>query len=495
MRRPRNSYEIDEIRKLKLIRSSEMFLSGSSPSGSIRVAFIYPNSYRLMCSNLGYNRIYQIMLEKGLNVHRFFYDSNFRRFRSLDSYTPLDEFELLFFSVSYELDWFNIIDILMKLKIPILGDERRNHLIFVGGSLPTINSDLFQPLADVIFHGEAEEELPKVLDVLKESIGVEEKKEGIILKLGKMNLRTVSIPSLNITAMESGIYRNVLNDPAHSIFTSRFCEFKNRFLVETGRGCFRKCKFCVISGKFGFFRPVRVEALKRVLDTIPKGLNVGLVAPSVNDHPRISDILDILERRKIGFSVSSLRIDGLNEKLLLGLLRSGQKTLTVAPETGSEELRHRIGKDISDEVIHEKLKLANRVGFRKLKMYFMVGLPGEKLEDVEEIPKLVGKIMDIGFDEVIISLNPFIPKPGTDFENERMEDEKSLREKITILRKNLSKISSKLSGESIRESKLQHILDFITKDDVRGFLEELDKKSKNETTPMSIRRKFLAHVM
>ncbi|MCD6546209.1 MAG: radical SAM protein [Thermotogae bacterium] len=484
MRKPRRTLDWKEYENINKYASSEKRLKKFSTEGYLKVALIYPNSYKTLAGNLGFHRVFEVANSiPGVSCERFFYDKRFNRFYSLDSLRPLDEFKIWMFSISYELDFFNLMDILKKLRIPLLVHKRgeRHPLIVIGGPLVTINPNLFVHIADIIYHGEAEVNLSHLLSKISESLHKE--KEKLLKKVSE--LENISVPILNKMAHEEAIYRDVIHDPAGSVFLSKFGEFGDVFLIEVGRGCFRGCKFCTIGNLYGYFRPIRVGAfIKKVEDTLSQIDNIrdfkmGLVAPAVNDHPKFDEILDYLERRNIRFSLSSLRVDKIDEKLLKGLLRSGQNMLTIAPETGSEKMREFLNKNISDEEIYDKVSMARKLGFKKIKLYLMIGLPEETKEDLELSAKMIDRISSMGFNEIVISVNPFVPKPGTPLENHKFLSIKELLEKQEVLKVKLKNV--KVNFESLRESFIQYKLDHLDSRKSLKVIQVFDANGKQET--------------
>lgn len=480
MRKPRKSDDWLEYERVRRYVDSERKFEKFPVEGYLKTALIYPNSYRFLVGNLGFSRVFE--LANGVadvTCQRFFFDNRFTKFYSLDSLRPLDEFKIWMFSISYELDFFNILEILKKFKVPLLAKERENihPLILIGGPLVHINPELFVYIADVIYHGEAEVNLGSVLYTMVKSINLGRKK--VLENLA--NLENLSIPILSKKSFKDAIYHKSIHDPASSAFISKYGEFNERILIEIGRGCFRKCKFCIIGNSYGYFRPVKLEAFIRKIDSLDlsNDRELGLVAPAVNDHPKFDKILDFLEKRNLKFSVSSLRIDKISPKLLEGLLRSGQNTLTIAPETGSERLRRFLNKDISNEEILEKVLMAKRMGFKKIKVYLMIGLPEETSEDLFLTIKMLEQFSKMGFNEVIASVNPFIPKPGTPFANYRFLDARKFLEKQRVLKVKLKNV--KVNFESFKESIIQYKLDHLGSDKVLKIMRIFSKSGKGKT--------------
>jgi len=480
MRKPRRSADWLEYEKVKKYANSEKKLKKFPTEGYLKAALIYPNSYSLLAGNLGFSRVFEIANSiADVTCQRFFFDKRFTKFYSLDSLRPLDEFKVWMFSISYELDFFNLLEILKRFKVPLLAKEREDvhPLILIGGPLVSINPELFTHIADIIYHGEAEVNLENILYLIVESIKLGRKK--LLEKV--TDLEGISIPILNKKSLKDAVYHESIYDPASSVFLSKYGEFGERILIETGRGCFRKCKFCTIGNLYGYFRPVKVDAFIKKINALnlSNGAEIGLVAPAVNDHPRFNEILDFLEKKNLKFSLSSLRIDKIDSKLLEGLLRSGQNMLTVAPETGSEKLRKSLNKNINDEEIFEKILMAKKMGFKKIKIYLMIGLPEETNEDLFLTVKMLNQISKMEFNEIVVSINPFIPKPGTPFGNYKFLNTKKLLEKQKVLKVDLKNV--KVNFESLREGIIQYKLDHLNSNEVLEIIHAFDKSDRNGT--------------
>jgi len=227
--------------------------------------------------------------------------------------------------------------------------------------------------------------------------------------------------------------------PTHSRVLTRETEFGELFLVEVSRGCGRGCKFCVTPACYW---PLRWRSVGSVLASVREGLEhrdaIGLVGAAVSDHPAIDEIA----RRVVGMgarlSVSSLRADSVSDVLIESLARSGARSITIAPEAGSERLRDAIGKGITDAQIIDALKRAAAAGIREAKLYFMVGLPGETEEDVAAIPRLVMRCLkEAGLRRVTAAAGAFVPKPHTPFEREGMPAVREVSGRLRAIREAL----------------------------------------------------------
>ncbi|MFP4461647.1 MAG: B12-binding domain-containing radical SAM protein [Thermotogota bacterium] len=467
MRRPRRQEDLREFQIVeKSKRSEKVFRSLHISEHGLKVALIFPSSYETAISNLGFHKVFELMNGiEGIQCERFFYDKRFSKYYSLDTFRPLDEFHIWAFSVSFELDFQHIIYLLRKKGIPTQNSLRTEHhpLILIGGSVTYFNANALWQTADVIFHGDAEERLQPIMQLLLESF--REKKQRIDIFQQLKDFDNLSIPPLNLITKGVSKSLQLTKNPAISLFTTKRSVFPNKVLLEIGRGCLQTCAFCVAGHTRSPARFVHLDIIKNILDEIKtKGFNeCGLISATFTDHPFKNEILDLLEERSMRFSVSSLRLDHLSEKLIDGLLRSGQKEITIAPEGGSQKIRDLMNKQISDEDIERSLQLIGKRRIRKLKMYFIYGLEEEDETDLDAIGKITQRAIHYGITDIKISLNPLIPKPGTPFASRQIQDIKTLRAKKQFIEKILGKTIS-VKFESIRNSMLQYQIANASKD-------------------------------
>lgn len=426
-----------------------------------KVALIYPNSYALGMSNLGVHTIYSLLNKRPDTLcERVFYEPKQKKITSLENRRSLSSFDILAFSISYELDYFNAIKILSQLDMFAQKEKRAlMPLIVIGG---IVNSFNFLPLSrysDAIFVGEAEESLVEFMDKLSEypSINSSEKKERFLREVSYIG--GIFIPGINRKEIISPRYLADVNQyPTTSKILTPFTEFSNTFLVEISRGCPHRCSFCATGAVCGNFRPRDVHTL---ISEIDRGMKItsriGLVAAAVSDYPDIEKLASFLKFKKANVSVSSLRIETVDACLLRILAESGQRSVTFAPETGSERLRKFINKKTSNKQIMEKIKLAKECGIKRIKLYFMVGLPSEEDDDIQAILRLVKEASYII--PIKVNLGIFVPKPKTPFAAERFAEKKLLSARLKFLRTGLAaKKNITLSTTSIREAKCEALL-------------------------------------
>jgi radical SAM superfamily enzyme YgiQ (UPF0313 family) len=433
--------------------------------GRVPVAIIYPNSYYLGMSNLGIHALYALF-NGYLKVvgERVFLEAERRRApAAIESGRPLTDFAVLAFSISYELDYFNVVSLLKASGIPVHAADRdeRYPLIIAGGPCMTANPMPLAPFFDCLGIGEAEAILPQVMPVLEEGIGGA-RHELLRALVGLPGIYVPSIPSPTPVARRWAV--DLDKFATTSVILTEGTELGDLFLIEAERGCPRGCRFCMVSTAFA---PMRCRSADNILKQAWQGLHqrrrIGLVGPAVTDHPQINEIMTGLNRLNAEISLSSLRIGSVSAAVLEALARGKARTITMAPEAGSQRLRDLINKGTTEDQILEVTDGIARHGFQQLKLYFIVGLPTETDEDCEEIVRLATAIkerLDRGPGTTRLTLNvaPFVPKAGTPFQWLPMADQETLNRRLGILRTSLPLKGIKLNEESPAWSQVQGAL-------------------------------------
>ncbi len=392
-----------------------------------------------MC-NLGLHSVYGLINERpDCLCERFFWEPRSRSQRSLDSGRPLNSFDVLAFSVSYELDFLRVIKVLDLAGLRNDGSRRQiMPLIIAGGMANTINQSALSEYADLIFKGDAEESLAEFLDLMGKSasLNTRDRKDSLLEQAAR--IAGVFVPGHSASAdVRPRVLKDVDRYPSFSRIITPDTEFSDTFLVELARGCVWSCNFCSTGSLFHDFRPRSFDVLA---ETIESGLRytnkIGLVSAAISDYPRLSQLLDFLRLRKARISISSLRVETTRAPLLSALAESGQRTVTFAPEAGSPEFRKTLNKNIGDEQIIEKIRLAKKCGIKKIKLYFMIGLPGERTADIEAIAGLAKRAAE--FLPVKLNISVLVPKPYTKFASAEMETKPQVLKKIKIIKKLIS---------------------------------------------------------
>ena len=447
----------------------------------VSLALAFPNSYRVGMANLGFQGIYRMANEHPLAyAERVFMPSSPRRGKNggkkgrapgtYETGGSPASFHMIAFSVSFEEDYANIVRILHDSGIHPLRHkrERSSPLIVVGGTAPMINPAPLLEIADIICLGDGHLLLPVLLELFyanrhrsrEQFLEALSAEDGfLVCGFNDGGMKTRRVPGDTETGPEDTGYIRVLREgdtknciPVFSSCIAPASEFGARGLIELTRGCTHRCAFCWGGHNCG---PFYAFPSRKILDYAEKirafADGIGLVSMGATDYPGISALIRALHGRGLSVGLSSLHFKGITESFTRTVMEAGQRTVTLAPEAGTESMRRSIRKDITDEQILEKTDLLFLNGLRNLKLYFMIGLPGEREEDMEGIVRLAGRIREgmitagrprgrLG--ELHVSLNCFVPKPKTGLQNMPMEDMGTLQKKIRFIRKSLSAMSN-----------------------------------------------------
>jgi radical SAM superfamily enzyme YgiQ (UPF0313 family) len=463
----------------------------------LRVLLVYPNTTAVALANLGFQRVYTLLNGlPGVMCDRYSLPDGWSPgvarlaeadLRSADSDRRPRDFDMIAFSISFEPDYLHVAAILHYFGIPLGRDERGAEypLIAAGGSAVFINPEPLADICDVFFIGEAEGLVAGFFSLYADRRGDDRHevlaRAGVLPGIYVPELYSAEFAGDRQTALVSRpgvparVRRHVAELPAdlctHSTIHGEGGAFKNMALLEVTRGCIWACRFCTA----GFiYRPPREPDLLKTYDSLRQSLGahavstVGLVGPSVTDHPGLPALARRIVEDGKKLSFSSLRMETLTEELVDLMLRSGQKTLTVAVDGPSERMRRVINKAATDAFIIEKCRFLTERGVLHLKIYSIVGLPGETEEDIDSFIALIEAVSreyvearrrrgNIG--QLTVSLSPLIPKPGTPFQWHPMERVDVLRHRFARLRKALGRLPNmKLGFGSPHEAYLQTYL-------------------------------------
>ncbi len=435
--------------------------------GRLPIAIVYPNSYYLGMSNLGIHAIYGLLNDyRDIVAERVFWERENReagrRLLSLESRRPLADFAVIAFSITYELDYFNIAPILRASGIPIYAADRdeRHPLVIAGGPCITANPMPVAPFFDCLGIGEAEPIIPTLVPVLREGCGGRRSELLAVLA----SLPGVLVPQYSGKPVARQWARDLDQYPVASVIITPDTELGDLFLIEVERGCNWGCRFCLVSTAFS---PMRLRSADKLIEQARRGLEhrkrIGLIGPAVTDHPHIEEILARLRQMGAGLSLSSLRIKPLPGRVLVELAQGGARTITLAPEAGSPRLRRMIKKDLSDDDILKVISQAAEAGIKQLKLYFIIGLPTEGDEDIEAIITLTRnakEIIDRNKSGTRLTLNiaPFVPKAGTPFQWLPMAPRETINRHLSRLKKALPAQGIQLKWESPAWSRVQGVL-------------------------------------
>ncbi|MCL2760035.1 MAG: radical SAM protein [Desulfuromonadales bacterium] len=467
------------ISKLKAKLDAESGMVTKKRGGSLCICLVYPNSYYAGMSNLGFQALYglfnsypDILCERAFLPDKSDIAEHLKSgtpLLSLESQKPLSDFDIIAFSVSFEMDYLNIPTIFKLSNIPSLSSERSDYhpVVIAGGAAIFLNPEPVADFFDIACIGEAEEILPSIIHIIRD-IKLSKKWEF----LSRFESVTgIYLPKRNDGSLEvSRAYAKSLDDfSTTSLIHTPDTEFGDMYLIELSRGCPRGCRFCAAGY---IYLPYRQRSKDFVISQVEDALNdnrkIGLVAAAVGDFRGVEAICDQIMERHGKVSVSSLRIDGFRDEMLDLLVSSGHKTATLAPEGGSQRLRDFIKKGISkDQIIKACERLTER-DILNIKLYFIIGLPTETDEDIEEMTALVKQIREVVIEkarvnkrlgEITLSINPFIPKPFTPFQWCGMAPQKILEHRIKLLKKSIGNLPNiTIQVENLKDAMLQALI-------------------------------------
>jgi len=464
--------------------------------GRVSIALVYPNTYAVGMSNLGFQTIYRhLNALPDVVCERVFLPEpadleEMRRTstppQSLESQRPLTDFQLIGFSVTYEGDYVNVLRLLELAGIPLRAVDRRAHdpLILMGGVCAFSNPEPIAPFMDFIVVGEGEELVGELMQAYRE--GYRERETFLD---GLVGLEGIYIPERHdVSYAGDGIVADVKpRQGAPAVVSKRRlkqvdafrtiaavktpnAEYGHMALLEVGKGCGRGCRFC-LEGQV--YRPVRHRSVAALSATIAElaaqgEKRIGLVGACVSDYPWIGELLKVVEDNGMELSISSLRADSLTDDLVASLARGGHRTLTMAPEAGTERLRRVIRKAITDEQLMAACDLVRARGIPNLKTYFMIGQPTETPQDVAAIPDLAGRMLERlrvldstgkPFGKLTLSISSFVPKPWTPFQWAPFDGAESLSAKLETIKRGVRTFSNvRVLHENPREAALQALL-------------------------------------
>jgi len=405
-----------------------------------RLLLGYPAPYRVGMSSLGYLTLHrEVSARPDWSVERVFGDPSPRpsasragaRLGSLETGASVEDFHALGISVAHELDIPAVAALLQSLGLRPRRSERRERrggpLVVVGGPLTAINPRPLAALADLVVVGEAETAIHRLCDALEEGLTADHGQELLGEADGCWWPQTGAPPPPPLRVDTEHL-------PAHSGLWSPDAELRDMFLVEVGRGCNRACAFCATSRTAA--GRCRVVAADGVLARVPeRATRVGLVGAAVSDHPDLSEIVDSLVESGREVGLSSIRADRLNEDLVALLARAGLRTLTLGVDGASARLRRQVHKGVTEEHLVQGAHLAAGAGLRRLKLYQLVGLPGETDEDLDELVSFTQRLSRIL--PVTLAVSPFVPKPGTELADAPQAPPKEVDRRLRYIRKSL----------------------------------------------------------
>ncbi|OGI17250.1 MAG: hypothetical protein A2287_06970 [Candidatus Melainabacteria bacterium RIFOXYA12_FULL_32_12] len=457
--------------------NEEKFIYTPAPKEKDAIPFwwCFPSTYQIGMASLGYLSLFRISDQnKDVYPERIFTNTE-------KTTHKISVVELAGFSFSFELDFLSIFKILEKYNIPFKASDRTEGypLIFGGGPVLTANPEPYAEFFDFIITGEGEEIIPELVTAYKKIRHLSKKEKLIYLA----QISGIYVPSLynieyhpdntiksftpDIPEAQETVTRRCIMDLSKCIYSPILTEksvFPNMFLIETARGCPKRCRFCLASY---LSLPARYPDLEGILNAIDTGLEysnkIGLLGALITEHPHFEKICEYLlakrQEKEFEISVSSLRIDKITPLIVKMLVEGGQRNTTIAIEAGSEQLRKFINKNLSNEDILNGIKIARENGLTGLKVYGIIGLPSETEADITELINLMKEIKkeNKGL-KLTLSISSFVPKAHTPLQWDKREKNKTLQDKLNYLQKELNKAGILFKPTSLKWDYIQAVL-------------------------------------
>ena len=464
------------VQKARQILEKEKGTVRKSWGGKFSICLVYPNSYHVGMSNLGFQTLYHLLnLEEDIVCERAFlpdprdlpeYQQTRTPLFSLESQKPLSEFDILAFSLSFENDFLNVLSILELARVPVESRYRgKGHpLVIAGGVSVFLNPEPLNQFFDLFILGEAEEVITEFLEAYRLHFSGRQKKDDLLKKL--VGIDGVYIPKFfQVTYQEDGRIRTMDPKPGFppkvkrrwvreidhfstqsSLFTPD-TELKGMALVEVNRGCPRGCRFCAACFVYHPFRSRSLPVLQSLSkEGLTEERRIGLTGTAVSDYPHLIPLCENILLKRGRISLASLRVDAISDPLAECLRESEIQSVSIAPEAGTERLRKVLRKGYTDEEILKSIDILVEHGLLQIKCYFLIGLPSETDEDVKGILDLAKQIRhrilarrkgEKGKWNIVLSVNPFVPKPATPFQWLPLEEVNELKRKLKLIQRGL----------------------------------------------------------
>lgn len=463
------------------------------PGGKLGIALVYPNAYRLGMANLGVHAVYRLLnADPGTRCERAFLPGDGAPPRTVESGAPLGDFDVVAFSLSFEDDLPNVLRLLASAGLPLRASARdgRHPLVVAGGIAVQINPEPVAPFLDAILVGEGEALVPPFLDTLRAARAGGASRGELLAALAR--IRGAYVPGLYDVAYAdtrapgggwvtrqapregapervARAYLPALSTPTSRAVDTPDAQFGDLYLTEVARGCLWGCRFCAAGFVQRPYREVDLETLRaEAREGLARGQRVGLVGPDTSDHSGLDALTREIAEAGGTFSPSSLRVDAIGPQLAARLAAGGERTVTLAPEAGTERMRRVVNKDFADDRIVQAAEDAIAAGMVNVKLYFMFGLPTEADEDVLGMAAIATRIREKvmlpwarrrgRMGRISLSVNPFVPKPWTPFQWAPLAPRAVLEARRRLLERALRPKGIDVESLSAREAALQALL-------------------------------------
>lgn len=446
--------------------------------GRMAVALTMPNTYYVGMSSLALQLLYHTFnQEADVVCERIFWEKGAEEagkpLLSVENEREAAEFDLWAFTISWEMDYFNVVELLRQAKIPPLAADRRQSsqwngepwpLLIAGGPGVTMNPEPMAPFFDAILIGEGEEAVPQLIDLCRTAL--HEDRDALLAELDRTSgwyvpaLRPSNRDHAEFRPVQRLWVRSLPTFDTSSTFYTPDTEFSNMHLMEIARGCGRGCRFCLA----GYvYRPPREQPLDKLLASAEAAVRqghtkVGLVSAAVSDHTQIDELAMALQGMGASISASSMRMDPISVPLIRAMAETGAQNLTVAPEAGSQRLRNVINKTQTEEQMMRAIALAQELNFPQLKLYFMVGHPTETDDDIQALIDFTLEARKRFKRRIAINATPFVPKAHTPFQWEGMAAVQLLRQRQKRIHQALARHGVDVRADSPDWAEVQAVL-------------------------------------
>lgn len=448
-------------------RREEHAVAKLPSGGEFKGALFFPSDYSVGMANLGYHYIYRSLKELGIAIERFFLSPI--PYRSVEGDTLFERFSLFLGSIAYEGDVPLFARWLAKGGVNPSRTRRDFEgapIVGAGGAITYINPLSLSGIADFIVLGDGLPVIPFFVDLLRK--GLSRKR----LLMGLAEHPSILVPAIHVDeknasfTMKLSKQSDLSKEYGHATWVTSKTVFGKTLLVELQRGCCRGCRYCTLPSCFGPFRQRPVALVEKEIREIASAVDfdqVGLITPEAGDYRGLERLLATIDGLEKGVSFASLRVDGLTKEIVSYLVRKGRRSITVAPESGDDALRFSCGKNFTNERIVEVLSMAKEANVKFAKLYFMIGLPGERDEHIESIFRLCREIVSATNMKLVASVSPFVPKPFTAWRNKPFAGVGELKRKYTLLSRAFRGFSkAELQSVSVREAHMEFALSWAT---------------------------------